>query len=135
MSKVLSPTSKDLTVSPKPCRFEIIAGKAIYEGDTLKIWASRAAHRITERFNPTNIFLYGSVARGDDGPDSDVDLLVIIPIEGRRHDKAVQILRECRDLPIPIDITVIDPNCLEKKRHTPGIIRAALREGYILAAA
>jgi len=35
--------------------------------------------RIVEQFHPLRITLFGSRARGDAGPDSDVDLLVVLP--------------------------------------------------------
>ncbi len=34
--------------------------------------------RIVHRFRPERIILFGSHARGDAGPDSDVDLLVVM---------------------------------------------------------
>ena len=37
--------------------------------------------RIVERFDPERIILFGSAARGEAGPDSDVDLLVVMPVE------------------------------------------------------
>jgi len=38
-----------------------------------------AVRRIAERFSPDKIILFGSCARGDAGPDSDIDLLVLFP--------------------------------------------------------
>jgi predicted nucleotidyltransferase len=35
--------------------------------------------RLVEVYSPLRIYLFGSKARGDDGPDSDYDLLVVIP--------------------------------------------------------
>src|SRR6266850_1145411 len=35
--------------------------------------------RLVEYFQPERIYLFGSVARGDDGPDSDLDFLVVVP--------------------------------------------------------
>lgn len=35
--------------------------------------------RLVEVCEPVCIYLFGSVARGDDGPDSDLDLLVVLP--------------------------------------------------------
>ena len=41
--------------------------------------------RIVERFDPLQVILFGSQARGDAHPDSDVDLLVVFPhLESRR---------------------------------------------------
>lgn len=35
--------------------------------------------RLVEYFHPERIYLFGSVARGDDGPDSDLDFGVVLP--------------------------------------------------------
>lgn len=37
--------------------------------------------RLVAAYQPERIYLFGSVARGDNGPDSDYDLLVIVPDE------------------------------------------------------
>jgi predicted nucleotidyltransferase len=44
--------------------------------------------RLVDYFQPERIYLFGSVARGDDGPDSDLDFLVVVP-----DDIAVEKLR------------------------------------------
>jgi predicted nucleotidyltransferase len=116
-------------------RVELIDGKVLYEGRSLVAWASRVADRIVERCDASRVILYGSVARGDDGPDSDIDLLVVMPIVGRRHDTSVSVLNELRDLPVPVDITVVDPAHLDEEASVPGVVRAAMREGRILVAA
>jgi predicted nucleotidyltransferase len=41
------------------------------------------AERIVREFNPERIILFGSHAYGTPGPDSDVDLLVVLPFEGK----------------------------------------------------
>jgi len=35
--------------------------------------------RLIDFYRPVRIYLFGSVARGDDGPDSDLDFLVVVP--------------------------------------------------------
>ena len=115
-------------------RVELIEGKVLYDGRSLLAWASRVADRILERCDASRIVLYGSVARGDDGPDSDIDLLVVMQIVGRRHDTSVRVLNELRDLPVPVDITVVDPVHLDEEASVPGVVRAAMREGRVLAA-
>jgi predicted nucleotidyltransferase len=35
--------------------------------------------RLVAAYQPERIYLFGSVARGEAGPDSDYDLLVIVP--------------------------------------------------------
>ncbi len=114
---------------------ETIDGKVLYDGRSLVAWASRVADRIVERCDASRVVLYGSVARGDDGPDSDIDLLVVMPIVGRRHDASVRVLNELRDLPVPVDIIVVDPARLDEEASVPGLVRVAMREGRLLAAA
>lgn len=133
-SSSASAPSRDTVTMERP-RVELIDGKVLYDGRSLVAWASRVADRIVERCDASRIVLYGSVARGDDGPDSDIDLLVVMPIIGRRHDTTVRVLNELRDLPVPIDITVVDPAHLDEEASVPGVVRAAIREGRILAAA
>ncbi len=129
-----SAPSRDNVTMERP-RVELIDGKVLYDGRSLVAWASRVDDRIVERCDASRIVLYGSVARGDDGPDSDIDLLVVMPIVGRRHDTSVRVLNELRDLPVPVDITVVDPAHLDEEASVPGLVRAAMREGRVLAAA
>ena len=42
------------------------------------------SERIVETFHPQRIYLFGSYASGKPTPDSDVDLLVILPFEGKK---------------------------------------------------
>ena len=45
--------------------------------------------RIVSRFSPERIILFGSRARNDAGANSDVDLLIVMPVKGSRRKKAV----------------------------------------------
>lgn len=64
--------------------------------------------RIVEGFDPEKIILFGSQARGDGGPDSDVDLLVVMNTESRK--RATREIRMALDaMGIPKDIVVITP--------------------------
>lgn len=114
--------------------YEIRGGKAFYDGRALADWAPVLAERIYERCHAERVVLFGSVARGDDGPDSDIDLLVVLPRVKRHHDAAVAVLRELRDLPAPVDVVVIDSEGFQRERHVPGVIRVATREGQALVA-
>ncbi len=40
---------------------------------------SEITRRLIDVCQPLRIYLFGSVARGDDGPDSDLDFLVVVP--------------------------------------------------------
>ncbi|MBH0185097.1 MAG: nucleotidyltransferase domain-containing protein [Nitrospira sp.] len=47
--------------------------------------------RIVERFHPERVILFGSHARGTAGPQSDVDLLVVMQAQGSKRRCAVEI--------------------------------------------
>ncbi|HYN21440.1 MAG TPA: nucleotidyltransferase domain-containing protein [Thermoanaerobaculia bacterium] len=91
--------------------------------------------RIVSRFRPERIILFGSHARGDAGPDSDVDLLVVMPVEGSRREKAVEIGVALHDIRIPKDILVTTPEAFELRKEIVGTIeRPAHRQGRVLYA-
>jgi len=46
---------------------------------------SEIVRRLSEVYHPLRIYLFGSAARGDAGPDSDYDLMVILPDEAPQH--------------------------------------------------
>jgi predicted nucleotidyltransferase len=52
-------------------------------------------NRIVRQFQPERVILLGSQARGEGGPDSDVDLLIVMPVEGSRRDKQRRLGRPC----------------------------------------
>jgi uncharacterized protein len=93
----------------------------------------RMVRRIVEGFDPQKIILFGSYARGTYGPDSDVDLLVIMNVEGSKKEITIQIDRALIDRRIPLDIVVVTPEDVERYRELVGnVIRPALEEGRIL---
>jgi predicted nucleotidyltransferase len=53
--------------------------------------------RLIKAYEPDRIYLFGATARGDSGPDSDYDLMVVVPDdappERRRSRLAYQVLR------------------------------------------
>jgi predicted nucleotidyltransferase len=89
--------------------------------------------RIVEKFDPVQIILFGSYARGTAGPDSDVDLLVVIPVEGSKMDKSVEIRLALREMDLAKDIIVVTPEEAKNYRDVIGtIIYPAFHEGKIL---
>jgi predicted nucleotidyltransferase len=91
--------------------------------------------RIVSRFHPERIILFGSHARGDARPDSDVDLLVVLPFSGSKHEKQMEIRLALRDIRIPMDIVVATPEEFLWRKEVPGTIeRPAVREGKLLYA-
>ncbi|MDD9975994.1 MAG: HEPN domain-containing protein [Candidatus Poribacteria bacterium] len=89
--------------------------------------------RIVRDFDPLQIILFGSQARGDADPDSDIDLLVVFAELSDKRKTAVDILRTLADLPVAKDILVSTPEELERHRTRIGsVLRYAQQEGKIL---
>ena len=92
--------------------------------------------RIVERFHPEQIILFGSYARGEAGPDSDVDLLIVMPVSGSKRAAQLQVRLALHDIRLPKDVIVVTPDQFERQRDIPGtIIRPAFLEGKVLYAA
>jgi type I restriction enzyme S subunit len=92
--------------------------------------------RIVEAVAPEKIILFGSAARGEMGPDSDIDLLVVKACD-RPRDVAALLRRKLIGVGngLPKDIIVVTPEHLDKHKDTIGYIyRPALREGKVLYA-
>lgn len=91
------------------------------------------SRRIVKRFHPEKIILFGSHARGSAGPDSDVDLLVVMHVEGSKREKQIELGVALHDIRIPKDIIVVRPEEVERYGTVVGtLIRPALREGRTL---
>ena len=95
----------------------------------------RMVNRIVRTFRPERIILFGSHARGESDGDSDVDLLVVMPVEGSKRQKAVEIGVELHDIRVPKDIIVTTPEEFAWRKEIVGTIeRPAAREGKTLYA-
>jgi len=91
--------------------------------------------RLVERFDPDQIILFGSRARGTAGPGSDVDLLVIMPVSGSKRARQLELRMALHDIAVPKDIILATPDEVARRRDIVGtIIRPALREGKVLYA-
>ena len=89
--------------------------------------------RIVREFEPVQIILFGSQARGEARWDSDVDLLVVLPSAPDKHKAAVAIRRALRDVPVAKDIIVSTPDEIARYGDVVGtILRPVLGEGRIL---
>lgn len=86
--------------------------------------------RIVATAKPEKVILFGSAARGELGPDSDLDLLVIKAGVVHRRRLAQQIHRKLFGIPVPVDIIVATPEDVRELGHQPGsVVMAALDEG------
>lgn len=72
------------------------------------------ADRIATEFRPERIILFGSHAYGRPDNASDMDLLIVMPFEGKGPNKALEIMRRVRPR-IPVDIIVRTPEDLHRR--------------------
>jgi len=75
---------------------------------------ARLCEQIVREFRPQKIILFGSYAYGQPSPDSDVDLLVVIPFEGSSHEQAAKI-RSRIDTPVAFDLLVRTPEQISER--------------------
>ncbi|NLO05014.1 MAG: nucleotidyltransferase domain-containing protein [candidate division WS1 bacterium] len=66
--------------------------------------------KIVEGYDPEKIIIFGSYARGDARPDSDLDVLVVKDTEERWIDRVVEVSLLCTPRVIPMDILVKTPD-------------------------
>ena len=93
--------------------------------------------RIARDFDPLQIILFGSQARGDADQRSDIDLLIVFEklADKDKRKTAVDIRVALADLPVAKDIVVTTPEELEHHRTRIGsVLRYAQQEGKILYA-
>ena len=103
------------------------------ERENAAIQIDEAIRKIVDQFHPVKIILFGSYARGAAGPDSDVDLLVVMNVKDSKRRQAVEIDLALSDRTFPLDLIVVTPEEFEKYRDIVGhIVYPAVREGKIL---
>lgn len=89
--------------------------------------------RIVPKFNPQRIILFGSYAEGRPGPDSDLDLLIVMEVEGSIRQKANEIDMLLADRSVPMDVIVLTPEQYERQKNIAGsIARQVEREGKVI---
>lgn len=82
-----------------------------------------------------NLILFGSHARREAGPDSDVDLLVVMRVAGSKRDKQLEIGIALHEFELPVHVIVTTPADFDWRRNIPGTIeRPAMLEGKVLYA-
>ena len=96
-----------------------------------------AVRRLVEAYRPERVYLFGSVARGDAGPDSDYDILVVVgdaaPAERRRSRLAYEVLWGTG---VAADVLVWSLGQFESRVHLASSLPATvIREGKLLHAA
>jgi predicted nucleotidyltransferase len=92
--------------------------------------------RIVEVAHPDRIVLFGSAARGEMGPDSDLDVLVVKSGVEHRRRLAQDIYMNLSGVGVGVDIIVLTPEDIEAQKDSVGsIVGPALDEGRVIYAA
>jgi predicted nucleotidyltransferase len=100
---------------------------------TASQWIEIMVDRIVRDFRPVQLILFGSHARGEAHPKSDIDLLVVMPQATNTRQVSVAIRRALADLPVCKDIIVTTPEDVARRGNLVGsVLRPALREGKVL---
>ncbi|MGH9023977.1 MAG: nucleotidyltransferase domain-containing protein [Acidimicrobiia bacterium] len=114
--------------------YEVVDGKARYNGRTLAEWLPHVVADLVSTFDPLRVILFGSVAQGNDGPDSDIDVLIVLPEvdRARRHELMAQ-AHLAITAPVPVDVFVTDPEEIERRKDVIGShLYWPLREGRVV---
>ena len=92
------------------------------------------AQLIVERFNPEQVILFGSHARGEVGEHSDVDLLVVLRNDAGWSQRGNPIRRAIAEhFVLPVDVIIRSPEVFAAQRNDPySFIHTALKEGEVL---
>jgi uncharacterized protein len=95
---------------------------------------AEAVRRLRDVYAPERIYLFGSRARGDDGPDSDYDLLVVVPDGTAPEARASKLgYQALRGTGFAADVVVCSHAYFEARVHLqaslPGTV---IREGRLL---
>ncbi len=105
-----------------------------YDGRTLREWVTPLVHQLVRVLKPRKIILFGSVATGKDGPDSDIDLMVVVdelPPQGKRS--LITTAHAGITVPAPVDILITTPKEIKERGAIVGTpLYWALREGKVV---
>ena len=89
--------------------------------------------RVVVALQPKRIVVFGSVARGEAGPDSDLDLFIEMESELRFIDRCVAVRRVLQNAHIPMDLFVYTPAEVDAHRGRIGNLLSYVEaEGEVL---
>ena len=91
--------------------------------------------RIVRTAHPRKIILFGSGAHGEMGPNSDLDVLVVMPSGIHRRNTARSIYRNLVGVGFAVDVVVVTEEDIERYKDNIGmVIKPALEQGRVLYA-
>jgi len=91
--------------------------------------------RLVEYFRPERVYLFGSAARGDEGPDSDLDFCVVLPDDAperfyraKAHAEALEGIGTATDI-VRVPVSDFDARAAHVAASLPATVT---REGILL---
>jgi predicted nucleotidyltransferase len=93
--------------------------------------------RLVRAYDPERVYLFGSKARGEAGPDSDYDLLLVVPDDAPASRKRSRLAYEAlRGTGTAADVLVVTRSYFEARLDLRASLPAiVVREGVLLHAA
>ncbi|HLG19109.1 MAG TPA: nucleotidyltransferase domain-containing protein [Bdellovibrionota bacterium] len=96
-------------------------------------FVSEIVRRVVRRFKPEKIILFGSYARGTPGPDSDVDLMIVMMYSGSKRENRIEIRKALHGIGRAKDIVLVSPQEFDQLKDVVGtIVYPVSREGVTL---
>jgi predicted nucleotidyltransferase len=98
---------------------------------------AEVVRRLVTVFHPERIYLFGSCARGEAGPDSDYDIMVVVPDSATQERKSSRLAYEVLwGTGVAADVLVWTQEAFEKRLHLRASLPSTvLSEGRLLYAA
>ena len=92
--------------------------------------------RLVDLYHPERIYLFGSAARGNAGPDSDYDFMVVVPDDTSREVcETKEVYTALWGIPFPIDVLVWTRSYFDSQLHLKASFPSTIvREGKLLYA-
>lgn len=93
----------------------------LWNGRSVGDWIPEVVDDVVEAFDPARVIVFGSVARGEDSPESDLDLLVLFDdLDATDRRQLMGRIRTAIGAPIPIDVLVADVDEFEAGKDVNG---------------
>jgi predicted nucleotidyltransferase len=111
------------------------AGEALAAYDrSLDATLASILRRLVEAYEPEAVYLFGSRARGTADPESDIDLLVVVPADASPERQRPQLaVRALRGVGVPVDAVVMTRPAFDLRANVVNSLpETALREGRLL---
>lgn len=102
--------------------------------NALKHAIEEAVRRLVDFYKPERIYLFGSAARGELGPDSDLDFLVVVPDDCPQEVRfSGAIYQALRGIGVPIDVVPWGRSDFEGRQSVKASLPATVvREGKLV---